>query len=197
MWEKLNQWLLLFIMKKLNVKDSKTEHQIQMIEYAVTCVLNEIEKFLLLCFLFYCMKTVKEFLVCFFSFASLRVFMGGSHRKTMLGCFLQSFLSFEIIILLSKGVELENWIYYLIFTVSIVCIWKFTPIIPPQRPKYSEFQCMRFKAMALTVLVLLSICSVALPENYRSCVQWSVLAQVLENSMVVLVHERREKQCLE
>lgn len=197
MWERLNQWLLTFIMKYLNVKDKKTEQQIQMIEYAVTCILNEIEKFLLLGFFFLCMGDVKAFLVCFFSLASLRIFMGGSHRKTIFGCFMQSFLSFGIIILLSKGVELENWMHYLIFIVSIICIWKYAPIIPPQRPRYSEFQCMRFKAMALTVLMMLNICCVVLPEGYRGCVQWSVLAQVLENSMVVLVHERREKRCLE
>lgn len=196
MWEKVNHRLVLFIIQVLNVNENKTESQIQMIKYAMTCTLNEIEKLFLLCFLFCCMGTVKEFLVCFLSLASLRVFMGGSHRKTMLGCFIQSFLSFEIIILLSKWVELDNWMYYAIFIIAIACIWKFTPIIPPQRPKYNDFQCMRFKAMALTALLILSIFSTLLPGDYGNCIQWAVLGQIVENSMDVLIKERGKKQCL-
>ncbi|MBQ4529977.1 MAG: accessory gene regulator B family protein [Lachnospiraceae bacterium] len=196
MWEKANHHLVLFIIQLLNVKETKTESQIQMIKYALTCTLNEIEKFFLLWFLFYCMGTVKEFLVCFLSLASLRIFMGGSHRKTMLGCFVQSFLSFKIIILLSKWVELDNWMCYPIFIIAIAFIWKFTPIIPPQRPKYNDFQCMRFKAMALTALLILSIFSAALQGNYGNCIQWTVLVQIVENSMGILINERGKKQCL-
>ena len=85
---------------------------------------------------------------------------------------MQSFLTFETIILLSAKISVNGYTFCPILLLGLFLIWKELPLISDQRTIYGEAQCMRFKSKSLTVFIqevsgLFFIISSAHPADYR------------------------------
>lgn len=93
LWDRANNFLVSLLMSKLKI-DKNDEKKSALILYSLSCLLNEAGKIAVLTVFFLVQRRWAEFITAFITIASLRIFLGGSHRKTILGCWMQSFLTF-------------------------------------------------------------------------------------------------------
>lgn len=91
-WERLNDKIVIGILGILQT-DQCGEVTRQKVKYTLTVLVSEIQKIFFLCIYFAIFHCMGEFLAAFLTIVALRIFTGGSHKKTMLGCFLHRLLS--------------------------------------------------------------------------------------------------------
>lgn len=178
-WEKMNEKLVDRFLIWLEA-DLEEEDKVQRISYSLKVLLSEFEKFLFLVFLFGIINRLSEFFIVFLSIIPIRVFIGGSHRKTMLGCFFQSAVLFYVSIFLSYNFEMKIEMQCIIHIILLIEIWVIAPIQSAYRITYNKEQRIKFKAKALTVLLILSWIEYLLPIAYRQQIGYALLVQSVE-----------------
>ncbi len=185
LWDRANNFLVSLLMSKLKI-DKNDEKKSALILYSLSCLLNEAGKIAVLTVFFLVQRRWAEFITAFITIASLRIFLGGSHRKTILGCWMQSFLTFETIILLSAKISVNGYTFCPILLLGLFLIWKELPLISDQRTIYGEAQCMRFKSKSLTIIVILLMLIYYVPYCIGNVMLWTMCFQILESLLVVL-----------
>ena len=106
--------------------------------------MGETEKLILLFLIFVLMNHGKEFMVAFLTLVSLRCFTGGTHRESMLGCFLQSVCIFEVIIV-SSHLFWNEYEWWILTVIELILIVIFVPIQSPKRMNYNFKQKKKLK----------------------------------------------------
>lgn len=182
----INHRMILRGIQLLDVEKTRTIEQQDTIIYALACIINEIEKIVFLTIVFGIQGSVIKFWTSFLGLVSLRIFIGGMHRKTTLGCLIQSFLSFETIMILDERFQLSIWMNCFVWIILVILIWKQAPIVSKNRVHYNELQRMRFKAIAITVLLVDFMIISILSNTYTNCLSWTIAFQMLESGVVAL-----------
>lgn len=191
-WEKLNEKLVFLFLRLLRTENCG-ENIVQRVTYSLKVLLSEFEKLFFLVFLFGILNQLPEFFTVLLSIIPIRIFMGGSRRKTMLGCFFQSTIMFSIAILLSKNYEMRTELHLIVYIVLAAEIWISTPIQSACRITYSKEQRMKFKAKALTVLLVISWIEQFLPTVYQNLVGFALLVQSVEIIISCIRVKRKEE----
>ena len=189
-WDKLHQKFVQDILKVLLDKEKKNEVRVAKIKYTLTYVVGEMEKIIALAFVFFLLGMVKEFFIAVISLVSLRIFMGGTHRSTMLTCFLQALITFAIICGLGSVVNIYPYCVA-IYVFLAILIWISTPIVSEKRIHYSKAQCMVFKARALTVLLFISLLCDCVNKRIGNYILWAISIQGIEVAGIILLGRRR------
>ncbi len=190
-WEKLNGKLIDTVMSFLDRENALESNKKAAVRYSLTYVFNELEKMLLLMVFFATAGKLMEFMVAVISLVCLRIYMGGFHRKTNLGCFIQSLLTFSCIVWVSDIIEFDNVRTCMVVICGIVSIWTSAPVISEKRGKYSESSKRKFKARALTVILIEIMVGSILPE-INSIVITTLLFQSAE-TMAAHTYTARKK----
>ncbi len=154
LWEKFNGKLIDAVMHVLDRENTLESNKKAAVRYSLTYVFNEFGKMILLVFFFLAAGKLKEFIVAAASLICLRIYMGGFHRKTNLGCFLQSLVTFSCIVGLAGIATFDNVLACMVVLIGIISIWTSAPVISEKRGKYSESSKRKFKAQALTVILI-------------------------------------------
>lgn len=177
----------------LCLKNGKVEEteQIQKIRYALSSVLGELEKCIILCLCFWYLGALEIFFLSLCSVVMLRIFMGGQHRETMLGCFFQSFFTFAIIYILGFYINIVQGAY-VVYIVTLVTIWYSTPVLSEKRMAYSKLMQTKFKAKALTSLCVLIMIISLLPKEYGNYCVWSILIQNVDVVGAIVMQKRKK-----
>ena len=179
LWEKINEQIVAKFLFILRTKQ-QGEVTYEKVKYVLTVFLGEIEKIVLLFIIFSSLQCRQEFCIAFLAVVSLRIFTGGSHRKTMLGCFLQSFVNFLIIVYCGKKFVVVKWCYILIMLLWIMAIWKIVPIQSINRMQYTKEQRYGFKAKSLTTLMIVQLMEMWMPEKYFNVLIMALIVQLTE-----------------
>lgn len=190
----INHRMIMTIIRILDVEKTRTETQQELIVYSLSCIINEMEKFVFLTIIFAIQGRLAKFWIAFLGLVSLRIFIGGMHRETTLGCILQSLLSFEAILILNERFSLCAWMQYCVWLVLLTLIWKQAPIVSPKRACYPELKRMRFKAIAITVLLVDFMIVNVVSNTYTNCLSWTIAFQMIESSIVALKNRKEDKQ---
>ena len=190
-WDTIHQKIIHKIL--LCLKNGKIEEneQEQKIRYALSSILGELEKCLILGLCFWLLGALKIFFLSLCSVVMLRIFMGGQHRNTMLGCFLQSFFTFAIIYILGFHINILQGCY-VVYITTIVIIWYCTPVLSEKRISYSNFMQMKFKAKAMTVLCILIMVIQFFPAKYGNYCLWSVLIQNVDVVIAIVMQKKKK-----
>lgn len=191
MWDTIHKKMINKIVLCLKKGKVEETEQVQKIRYALSSVLSEFEKCLILGFCFWSLGALKIFFLSLCSVVMLRIFMGGQHRTTMLGCFFQSFLTFAIIYLLGFYINILQECY-VIYIATLVIIWYCTPVLSEKRMAYSKFMQMKFKAKALTSLCILIMTIRFLPKEYGNYCVWSILIQNVDVVVAIVIQKRKK-----
>lgn len=192
LWDNVNQYIIQSIIYFLNVEEKRSKEQIQFMKYSLGCLVNESGKAILLAIVFATQGCIDKYVIALLTIVSLRIFMGGSHRVTTMGCFLQSLFTFELIILLDSVICLNMYMNYSVWILMIVLIWKRVPIVSTRRAHYNKMQCMHFKMMAITTLFLQSIIIGLVSSNIANVMSWAIVIQLLEFSIVGIKLRKEE-----
>lgn len=181
--EKVLNWLTL---------ESNSEQRIR-IGYSIQVLLTEMEKLLFVLLFFVGFRLFWEAFFILATIMSLRPFVGGMHRKTTLGCILQTFLTISTIIFLSKNFWLYGEMHFFIIFAGIVVIWRIAPLPSENRIPYTEIQKKNFQLKAMTALVLLVLLGECIHTSVANLLYWSVALQLLEVILESYMTRRREE----
>ena len=156
------------------------------IAYSLECILNEMEKLLLSCLVFYTMNLLSEYLICFLVTCLTRIFLGGIHFKSGILCFLFSITIYLLAIALGYNIEICFPIKILIVLGEIYCMYKYAPIQSKQRPVYKAKQRNRFKMLGILGIqfCLIAICYFPM---YMDIILWLMLLQQLEVYLKIIL----------
>lgn len=190
-WDAIHKKIINKIL--LCLKNGKVEEteQVQKIRYALSSVLGELEKCIILCLCFWYLGALKIFFLSLCSVVMLRIFMGGQHRETMLGCFFQSFFTFAIIYMLGFYINIVQGAY-VVYIVTLVTIWYSIPVLSEKRMAYSKLMQTKFKAKALTSLCVLIMIISLLPKEYGNYCVWSILIQNVDVVGAIVMQKRKK-----
>lgn len=163
-------------------KDYSVE-QCERMLYALNVILSEMEKMIALCLIALIFGVFNYFLLAVVVVLSLRVTMGGMHRKTFWGCFLFSLCFFSSVIVLSKyviaGWKVTNLILYGIY---VIYIYFRAPIPSATRPVFSVQRKKRLKVYAFVVITgWISVCYLFQGNGvWINCIEWTLLLHIVE-----------------
>lgn len=183
-WETINNHFVDWIMRILR-SDCEEEVIRQRIRYTLMVICNEFEKFFLLCIVFLLTGYFFEYLVACTAIISIRMFSGGSHRKTNLGCFIQSLCTFSVAIGLGRVIDITKLFSIIVYICLIGMIWYWNLIESPNRIAYTVAQQYKFKGKALTILLIYKMLEPYIPQTYYNVIFWSWVLLIVE---VTIVH---------
>ena len=183
LFENLLEYVVRIIMNWLQVEQTNIK-RFEIIRYGVTCLLGEFVKLIILITVFALTHNLVDFLISCCTLVTIRIYVGGTHRHTWAGCLFQSLFTFVTIILMKRNVGFSLYMIYPVYLIMIVWIWKKAPLVSPYRANYDLFQRMRFKAKAITILLILLMLIISLPREMAGNIIWTIIA-ILVDVMIV------------
>lgn len=186
MWQDINDKIAQHIMLLLETERLGDELTAAKVQYALQVILDEVEKFIFLSLLFGIFYDVGKFYLAFLALGSLRIFMGGSHRSTKLGCLLSSLVNFGMILYLSALLHIPFPAAGGVVILLALEIVLWVPLASPQQLRYNTQQKRKLKKKALIALAAWGCVVPFLPVEAGSIVFWSLAFQAMEILVVVL-----------
>lgn len=174
------------------ISNNESSVKREKVTYFISYSMSEFSKFILWLALCYAIKKTDVFLIIYFCVASLRMFTGGTHKKTMLGCFMYSTFVLGCIYVIGQ-VQIIKDFSTILYIITLIIIWKCTPIVSKNRIPYSAITKVTFKAKALTVLILLQIIMQTINKNYKTYIIATIIMQDLDIILQVILQKKEGK----
>ncbi|MBW9173552.1 accessory gene regulator B family protein [Clostridium estertheticum] len=125
--------------------------QLEQIQYAITTILNELFKIAILIILFSVIGKLNYLLFSMLILLSTRLFAGGLHAKTLLGCLLWTTLFFTLTSIIAPLVpRLNQSIYYGLSLFNLLVIIVRAPYPNPIRPIKKKKRKQYLKILAIS-----------------------------------------------
>ena len=191
MWQDTNDKIARRIMSVLETEKHGDELTVAKVQYAIQVLLDGSEKFFLLSLVFWLCHDLGKFYLAYAALCSLRTFMGGSHRKTMVGCLLCSLVNFAVILILSEFLFLPVSAVGGVVVLLAVEIDYWTPLASLQQLNYTDQQRRGMKKKALSVLAFWGCAFPFLPAELGNIVLWALMFQETEVLLVALYRSRK------
>ena len=154
--------------------------ELEQIQYALTTILNEVFKIIILIILFGVIGNLNYLLFSMIILLSIRFFSGGLHAKTLLGCLMWTTLFFTLTSIIAPLVpKLNTSIYYILSLLNLVVIILQAPYPNPRRPIKRKKRRQYLKILAIsfslfwTYILLFYINNL----NYLNCGMATILLQ--------------------
>lgn len=174
------------IMKHL-CKDTQDTERREILEYGLKCFVGEGIKIAFLLLIFGLAGVFWEFIFAFISLLAVRRFIGGSHRKTSTGCFMQSLLVFTLIIVLGKCLVIPMTGVCILFAVTLLWVWLKGPVVSKKRGGYTRKHFLQFKIKATVTLTVICATGIFVHNPLVNYMIWAVVIQLLDAATAVMV----------
>jgi len=122
------------------------------IRYALEIVKNEGVKLVIFVALFALLDKELEFVVAALMLMPVRVFSGGMHMKTNIGCFFYSLAFFILSIFVLTAIKLPSALMFSILGASVIVMAVISPVASYKRPFRAESRRVALKKRTLIVL---------------------------------------------
>lgn len=150
------------------------------LHYMIDIIINEILKMAILFIPFCLFDEVWSYVYCLTALFIIRPMTGGLHTKTFWGCLMFSGCFLALGMLLIKFVPLQQPVLTFICFFDLLVLGCFAPIVPKQRPRYSEKKMFRSKLLSIVVAVLHFGLYVISSSPYFSYAVWIITLQCLQ-----------------
>lgn len=135
---------------KNNSKFNKID-ELEQIQYALTTILNEVFKILILIILFSVTGTLNYFLFSIMILLSIRPFSGGLHAKTLLGCLMWTTFLFVLTSIIAPLLpKLNPCIYYIVSLLTLAIVIVQAPYPNLKRPIKRKKRKLYLKMLAFS-----------------------------------------------
>lgn len=191
MWQEMNERIAHRILGLLETEEYGDSSTVAKVQYALLVLLDESEKFILLSILFGFFYDVRKFYLAFLALGSLRIFMGGSHRQTKLGCLLSSLINFGLILCLSDFLTVPVLAAGGLATLLVLEVVFWIPLASPQQLHRTAQQRRKIQKKALVSLAVWGCLFPFLPAEAGNIVFWALAFQASEVMVVVLYRSAR------
>ncbi len=188
----MNEWATSKIISWLAVdKDSTTGIKIG---FYIETMLSEVEKILIILFVFSLFGYFKEIAIILLIITTLRPYIGGTHKDTFIGCLGKTILMCAIPIclcdLLSSGYIIH---IHIVATVLLVCIiWIIDPVTSRYRPKYEGEKLKKIRIKATILILVIFICYIPLDVAYKKGIT-ILLCLLMLDIIIARVHQIIER----
>lgn len=161
------------------------------IQYGMTIFKNEGIKMVILLFIFLLLDKLVPFLFCMLITGTVRIFAGGLHMSSNIGCFFFSLivLSLETIILPEIPITVSAYNALIVISTIIICI--FAPIASKKKPFKGQKRytmCKRASIIFSSTWCIVLIIFIK-DMQYKSCGSWVVVIQAIQ--MIILAITNR------
>ncbi len=192
--ERQNEKLVKSMMKFLKT-DQQEEIVVQKVKYALQVIVSEVEKLIILLMIFGIVGKTLEFLTAYVAVVTIRIYVGGNHVKTFLGCVLYIFIMYAFILTGADYFIPNRYICSGVEILIMISIWNNQKSLPESRILYSQNRLLEFKMKALSVLILQMIITQYLPESYRAVIMWGVIIQTIDVQTAIIQRRKRKDGC--
>jgi len=191
----LNQWDILNnkISKKIAANLCDNERSANIVAYGINVLINDIEKGIILVTTFMTMGLISMFVKAFIIIAMLRMWMGGSHRKTMLTCVLQSYAEFMSVYLISRIIDYTIQIHIVVSLIICLIDLLYCPVILSKRGKYKKKKLYLFKCIALMNILILSITCFYVGNNLKILILSCEIIQIIDVILAKITKPKGEQ----
>ena len=153
--------------------------------YAVESLVGDLQKNLLLFFVFAISGFFREFLFCFLTVNLVRRFLGGIHMKTNIGCTVVSISVYVLAVVGGTLAPVSQIVTAGLILVVAYLMIKIAPLPSPNRPVYKGERKRKIQIRGLLGLAALSICITIFPAC-AAFVGWTLVLQIVEAGVVLL-----------
>lgn len=163
--------------------DFTNSDDLDKINYAIETILNEAFKILILLILFSALGKLRYFNFSIIILLSIRIFSGGLHSKTFLGCLLWTTLFFTTTSIVAPIIpKVSIGIYYLISLFNLSVIITKSPYPNPNRPIKSKKrrQVLKILAIFFTIFWIIALLFFTNDISYLNCGIFTILLQSLQ-----------------
>lgn len=150
--------------------------ELKKMEYGIICMLSDLTKVIIYFAIFYAFNLQKYFLVSYFFFSSIRIFCGGYHAKTYIGCLIISFIVFLIIIFMNLNCNLSTIESVILLSVSIVTIFIVSPVENINKKIKTEQRRRKLKYWSVATGLLLAGLCFFIPKEFIDIAVFSIVA---------------------
>ena len=174
MIEVINTWL---IRKYLRSCSRLSEFDKERIKYALSVILDEIEKVIGVLFVFKLLGRLQMFFVSFVVLMSLRVFVGGIHFEKRYQCFMFTLSFFLISVFMSEIFIIYKTAGFIICCLGLMNIVLCVPLPSKHRILVSERREKRLRNRAMLVMSIWTICYIWSNTIVANLILWTVIVQ--------------------
>jgi len=158
-----------------------SDFEIQQIRYALTSILSDISKIVIMGFFFFYIHRILSYLVAISILLVLRTRTGGLHFQHYISClaisFLILFLAIEILPRISFGIHHYIFFSFLSVLINLSC----APIVSNYRPAPSRVQKRKAKKQALFIISIYTLISILFSNSlYIITGFWIIQLQSLQ-----------------
>lgn len=152
------------------------------IKYALTLIRNEGIKMIIFFIFFLVTGYVKEFLLCMLIACTVRVFAGGIHMKTNIGCFIFSFFVLTAQIILLPQIHMSQLCcnILLVLAVAVICI--LAPVESAKKPFKGRQRYLLCKWVSIVSSIIWGIIFIFIvPDMHiQLCGVWVLILQAMQ-----------------
>lgn len=153
---------LIDIIKKYNNFD---DIKLQEIKYGLETIYLTIIKTIVFIIISIILSTLKELLLFMLFYGILRLTGFGVHAKKSIHCWISSFITFILIPILIKYLQLNNIIISILLFISILLLIIYAPADTPKRPLINKKKRIIYKVLTIFVAVTYTILIIIKPTN--------------------------------
>lgn len=158
-----------------------TNYEIALLRYGIVSTCSEFAKLLLYFFFFTYFGMASEFLFATIVLISFRCFTGGIHFEHFISCLIVSFLFYILVFTLSAEVLLAFPVQVVLVLLCGVAIYFCAPVISDKRPVYSPDKLLRFRNIALIlILAYLPVLFILKNTPFALIGTWTIIIQTLQ-----------------
>lgn len=167
---------------KDNSNFNKVE-ELEQIQYSILTILNEIFKISILIILFSIIGNLHYLIFSMIILLSIRLFAGGLHAKTLLGCLMWSTLLFTFTSIIAPlSPKLSPIIYYILSALNLVVIIVQAPYPNQKRPikKKKRKQYLKILAIIFSIFWTYILLAYITNSTYVNCGIATISIQALQ-----------------
>lgn len=180
--------------RRLSVYLTKTMDEITEIKvcYFVESVLNELEKLIVILLIFVSIQKVNYGVVILIVLLSLRLYIGGYHCNTHIGCMFYSIIMCFVPVILDNRIEIPILFWIISEALLSVYIVFRAPLQNRKRPMFSRKKRNGFKIMAMLILFISNIFGVCV-HKYQDVITITHMV-ILFNSFLGEIKQNRTER---
>lgn len=136
------------------------ESQKEIVQYGIQGLLEIGSNILLSALILYQMHMIPEGIVFFLVFIPVRMFSGGYHMDTYIGCLLFSVITLVGILKIAEFLPFNQLVLFVGVVLMAATIWKLAPVIHPNRPVSQRERQKISKKLKVSLLIILLFFSI-------------------------------------
>lgn len=181
-------------MEHMNKKSEISEADKERLKFALSVLLNEIQKAVVIIIIFSLMNKLLPLALSFVTLMSIRMELGGFHCKKNWQCFLVTFSYFLLTIMAADYFSMSEPAIIIINVISFISILILTPVNSRIRNIHDSRIRNKLKIRVSIVLLFIFLLESLISRRYRNYIVWSLVFILIE--ILLQVISRFRKRCI-